>query len=152
MRAVEEMAGFISAKSGEIAKTYLNGMLTENEKHHLNIYFEEAVSSFDEIAQEYPHRLIEREFEISMPMNFDEHTSIEVAKAVQQYFALYILRHWEQYIATNKENVNDNRYAEKLGDYKIRIKALLNHRKRPTLAHFERTAGDPKVGFRIKVQ
>lgn len=137
MRTVEEQANYYAAKSGDIDITYINGLLTEPDKYHLRIYMREALNDFEVIAEEYPHEILEGEIEMSMPMNFDEVRTETLRSTLWQFISNHILRNWMAYIGKKSPEYVEKEYKDEYEDMKRKLRAILNHRKRLSKAHFE---------------
>ena len=151
MRAVEERAAYYAAKSGDIDTTYINGLLTEPDKYHLNMYMREAMDAFDVLAENYPHEFAEAELTLSMPMNFDETRADRLRSILWQYVSDLILIAWMRYIGKKNTSYDESGYVQERQELERKMLALLNHRKRLTRAHFEEAASEPSSGVCIPV-
>lgn len=141
MRDVEEMAAYYAAKSGDIDKTYINGLLTDPDKGHLDIFFRECLTDIANMCENYPHDIVEGCLTIYMPMNFDEATAPALSETIRQYFAVVILRAWMSYIGTKGDSFVFKDADDKKLALGVKIKALLNHRKRLNKSLFEEAVG-----------
>lgn len=151
MRVVEEQAAYFAAKSGDIDTTYINGLLTEPDKYHLNIYMREALDAFDVIAEDYPHEFAEAELTMSMPMNFDETRVERLCTLIQQYVCNHIIMSWMAYIGTKGQTYNAKDFSVEGADIERKLRALLNHRKRLSRVFFEENDKNPQFGVHIPV-
>lgn len=152
MRDVEEMAAYYAAKSGDIDTTYINGLLTEPDKGHLDIFFRECLTDLANMCENYPHDILEGTLTILMPMNFDEATVPELSEAIRQYFAVTILRAWMSYIGTKGESFVFKDADDKKLALAVKIKALLNHRKRLNKSFFREHADGYYHACCVRVQ
>lgn len=145
MHAVEEQAAYIAAKSGSANDLYLNGIVTEPDKAHLDLFVKEALVALGGIAKGYHHEYAEGEIILCMPMNFDEGTVPELEEAIAQYTSLHILRQWLNYVGVKNETYSDEEYINKIVEHRTRISALLNHRRYMPPSHFKHFAKEPLV-------
>ena len=151
MRSVEEQAAYYAAKSGDIDTTYLNGLLTEPDKYHLNVYMREALDAFDVIAEDYPHEYAEAELTMSMPMNYDETRADRLRSILWQYVGNHILMAWMAYIGSKAPTYDASVYVKRQEELERKLRAAMNHRKRLSRNFFEEQEGDPCAGIRVPV-
>lgn len=151
MRDVEEQADYVGAKISP-SEYYDKLMVTEADKKHLNTILSEAIVEFDALARDYRHELKEGEFVITMPMNYDDSSTVQLSVSIRKYFATFLLRQWMRYMGASGKEYDDAEFTEKLEGQKKNILVLLNRRQFMPLAFFESMRTEPGVGMRIEVQ